>query len=54
MIKAVLFDVDGVVIKKHGYFSDRYALDYNIPKDKVMHLFKTEFGECTTGKADLK
>jgi len=55
MIKAILFDVDGVVVKNRGrYFSEKYSEEYKIPLDQVSIFFKTEFGNCVRGKADLR
>lgn len=55
MIKAVLFDVDGLVISgEEGYFSERYAREHDIPVEDVSEFFTGEFRKCTFGKADLK
>ena len=51
MIKAVLFDVDGVLINGN-LFSQNYFDDfgYKIPSD----FFVTEFEDALVGKKDLK
>jgi putative hydrolase of the HAD superfamily len=55
MIKAILFDADGVVIAgRHKYFSDRLSEEHSIPVEKIMPFFKNEFGLCSVGQADLK
>src|SRR3972149_7451745 len=55
MIKAVLFDVDGVVLlPREKYFSERLADDYGVSPALVLPLFKNEFKDCLLGKADLK
>lgn len=54
MIKEILLDGDGVVIAKHGYFSQRLVEEKGAPAEKVMAFFKGEFGLCTVGKSDLK
>jgi len=54
MIKVALFDIDGIVIKKKEYFSNRLARDYNIPVEKIIPFFRNEFKLCQLGKADLK
>lgn len=56
MIKVVLFDVDGVVLKKgkYKYFSERYAEEHSVPLDKISVFFKNEYRGCATGEADLK
>jgi putative hydrolase of the HAD superfamily len=55
MFKAVLFDADGVALKKyHGYFSDRFAKEYEAPIDDLRTFFQNEFQLCQRGKADLK
>ena len=53
-MKVLLLDADGVVLKKHRYFSDTYAEDYGIPPEKVIPFFKNEFRKCQEGEADLK
>lgn len=53
MIKAIIFDIDGVVIKEN-YFSARYSRDFNIPLEKIMAYFRNEHQECIVGKADFK
>lgn len=52
--KIVLMDVDGIVIHREGYFSERFAKRQGIPLEKVTPFFKGEFQLCLTGKADLK
>lgn len=54
MIKAVLFDADGVTIPKHRYFSDIYAEKHNISPTILAPFFKNVFPSCQKGKADLK
>lgn len=55
MIKEVLFDADGVVIKSRGkYFSQRLAEKQGLTIDEVMPFFKGDYQLCSTGKADLK
>lgn len=56
MIKVVLFDVDGMLVKKgkYKYFSERYANEYEVPLEKVSQFFKNDFGKCLVGEADIK
>ncbi len=53
MIKAVLFDADGVLIKAER-FSKQLARDYGISTDLTLPFFSSVFQECLVGKADLK
>lgn len=53
MIKAVLFDCDGVVIIG-PMFSERYCEEFGISIDKMLPFFRNEFQLCLTGKSDLK
>lgn len=55
MIKLVLFDVDGVVIKSRGkFFSQRLAEKQGLPIEEVMPFFTGDYKLCATGLADLK
>jgi putative hydrolase of the HAD superfamily len=55
MTKAILFDADGVVLKRQGsFFSERFAEKYDVPTDKINSFFKNEFRQCQLDKADLK
>jgi len=55
MIKAILFDADGVVIKLRGkYFSQRLAEKQGLSIEDVMPFFKGDYQLCATGKADLR
>ncbi|OGG71896.1 hypothetical protein A3E65_02420, partial [Candidatus Kaiserbacteria bacterium RIFCSPHIGHO2_12_FULL_56_13] len=54
MIKAVIFDTDGMVIHREMYFSQRFSQEFGVPMEKVLPFFKNEFQLCLVGKADLK
>jgi putative hydrolase of the HAD superfamily len=56
MIKVILFDCDGLIIKHAKHFSQRLkeqkGIDVNSEGEKA--FFKNEFLLCEIGKADLK
>jgi putative hydrolase of the HAD superfamily len=55
MIKAILFDLDGLVIKKkEKLFSERVSEEMNLPYEQVLEFFTGDFRECSFGRADLK
>lgn len=54
MIKAIIFDADGMVIKKGPRFSDYLEKDSVIPVVITKDFFENEFQDCLVGKADLK
>lgn len=53
MIKAVVFDADGVLISGR-YFSTELEKDYKISKEMTKSFFENEFEDCLVGKADIK
>lgn len=55
MIKDILFDADGVTIKKRALpFSQRYAQDLGVPPEAVSEFYRHEYQLCAVGKADLR
>ena len=55
MIKAILFDVDGLVIEaRKQFFSEKLAEEQGISNDVVTEFFRGNFKKCTFGQADLK
>ena len=53
MIKAVIFDADGVLING-GMFSEYLAREHNLDIEKLTTFFTGSFRKALTGKADLK
>jgi HAD superfamily hydrolase (TIGR01509 family) len=53
MIKAILFDADGVLINGE-MFSTVLERDYGIPPEKTLPFFQGIFQETIIGNADLK
>ncbi len=53
-IKAILFDVDGVVNRREAYFDAIYAQKQSIPRETLTPFFRGPFALCKTGKADVK
>jgi len=53
MIKALLLDIDGVIITG-DHFSDRLESDYGLTHDVTDVFFTNAFQKCLVGKADLK
>jgi len=54
MLKTILFDVDGVIIKRKRYFSECFSQEFGVPMDTMFAFFENEFQQCLVGKADLK
>ena len=54
-IKAILFDLDGIVIVgRKRFFSERLAEEHNIPMESVLEFFQNDLKPCSMGEADLK
>ncbi len=55
MIKAILFDLDGVVmVGREKYYSVRYAEEHDVPIEHVNEFFLGPFRKCVFGSCDLK
>lgn len=54
MPKAILFDADGVALKKQPYFSLEIAKENNIPYEVIEPFYKNELRLCQVGAADMK
>ena len=55
MIKEVLFDADGVVVKSRGqFFSQRLAQRQGLTPEEVLPFFKGDYQLCAIGKANLR
>lgn len=55
MIRAALFDLDGIVIVgRTRYFSHRLSEEHSIPLPEIEKFFLGDFKKCTFGKGDLK
>jgi putative hydrolase of the HAD superfamily len=54
MIKAVLFDADGVIVNPSFQFAKLLAEQYGITRQMTSGFFQGIFDECTQGRADLK
>lgn len=50
----LLFDGDGVVLKKFPYFTKIYSRRHNVPIEKFNEFFAEPFKLCQKGKGDLK
>jgi len=54
MIKEVIFDIDGVIVKPYDKpFSQKLAEKQGIPLSEVEEFFKEDYDLCAIGKADL-
>src|SRR3989344_5743929 len=53
MIKAILFDADGVLLKD-GMFSEYLKREHDLDIEKLIPFFTGPFRESLVGKADLK
>jgi putative hydrolase of the HAD superfamily len=54
MIKALLFDADGVVVNPAFQFAKLLAEQYGITREMTSGFFRGVFNECMVGKADLR
>lgn len=54
MITHIIFDVDGVLIRKKRIFSQRLTKEYGVDPEKIQEFFSESFPACLVGKQDLK
>jgi putative hydrolase of the HAD superfamily len=54
MIKAIVFDFDGMVYHVDELFSTRISKEFNIPFEDVAEFFKNEFSKCQSGELDMR
>lgn len=54
MIEIVIFDTDGMMVRRAGRFHDRYAEEFGIQPGKLAGFFSHEFQDCIVGRKDLK
>ena len=54
MIETILFDADGMIIKREEYFSERFAKEQGIDSNLIQVFFRKEWNSIVTGKTDLK
>ncbi|MFA6296515.1 MAG: HAD hydrolase-like protein [Patescibacteria group bacterium] len=54
MIKTIIFDIDGMIIKREMYFSQYYSQKFKVPIEKMLPFYNNKFQLCLIGKADLK
>ncbi len=52
--KTVIFDIDGVIIRRGKVFSVRFSEKYHIDINRILEFFKGEFQDCLVGRMDLK
>jgi putative hydrolase of the HAD superfamily len=53
MIKAIVFDADGVLVRPKTFFVSRANELYGIPKQAFMAFIHGQFKRCTTGELEL-
>ncbi len=54
MIKVIIFDADGVLVKSERKFSHMLESEHGISKETTRAFFEGPFQECLTGEKDLK
>ena len=53
-MKAIIFDVDGVLNKGNEIFSKRFTKEFGVSMEVVLPFFLGPFQECLVGLLDLK
>ncbi len=54
MIKAIIFDFDGMVHLAEGYFSAELVRRYGIGENLVSEFFKKDYRKCAIGELDIR
>jgi putative hydrolase of the HAD superfamily len=53
MIKAIVFDADGVIVRPKTFFVTKMLELYGVPKAEFMAFIHGQFKRCTTGELEL-
>jgi putative hydrolase of the HAD superfamily len=53
MIKAIVFDADGVIVRPKTFFVKKANEFYGVPKQEFMEFIHGQFKLCTTGELEL-
>jgi len=54
MIKAIVFDLDGMVYIVEELFSTHFSREFNVPLEEILEFFKKDFHTCQENKVDMK
>lgn len=54
MIKAIVFDLDGMCFHSSDFFSNRLHKEKGVDLEKIIQFFKNEFIDCQKGLKDMK
>jgi len=54
MVKAVVFDMDGMLIFEDERFSKKFSREHRVKPKDVSEFFEKEFDHCLEGRKDLK
>jgi len=54
MSKIILLDLDGVVIRRHKYFSEKYSEDFKIPLEEILPFFKSDYKKAAKGEISIR
>jgi len=54
MPSILLLDIDGVLLLRDAYFSERFSREHHVPMERILPFFHGPYQDCVLGRQDIK